>query len=140
MAEEKFVQYGDKQFPMGDMTLDAAKAVMARHFPELAEPKIDTQKTGDKTVYVFTKQAGRKGAAVTRDTQWTLGKVKENGLWVEALLPVLDTAELVPGMDGYQLSSVVLPAIREEADQVGQLRSGLDIILPDLPLSGNELL
>jgi hypothetical protein len=44
------------------MTLDQAKQVMARHFPELAQPKVETKQNGDKTYYVFTKQAGRKSA------------------------------------------------------------------------------
>ena len=41
---EKFVEYGGKRFPLDEgMTLDEAKDVMARHFPELAEPKVETK-------------------------------------------------------------------------------------------------
>ncbi len=59
---DKFVEYGGKRFPLdAGMTLEQAKDVMARHFPELAEPKVETKKEGEVTVYVFTKQAGRKG-------------------------------------------------------------------------------
>ncbi len=63
MAESKFIKYGDRQFPLTDgMTLEQAKQVMARHFPELADPKIETKKNGSETIYVFTKKAGHKGA------------------------------------------------------------------------------
>ncbi len=57
-----FIKYGDRTMPMGDLTLEQAKITMARHFPELAEPKVEKseEKNGD-VVYTFTKQAGRKG-------------------------------------------------------------------------------
>lgn len=58
----KFAKYGDKKMDLGDLSLDKAKEIMARFFPELAEPKIETKKEGEDTIYVFTKQAGRKGA------------------------------------------------------------------------------
>ena len=60
----KFIQYGNKTLTMPEgMTLEQAKQLMARHFPELAEnPKVDTKKEGDDTTYIFSKQAGRKGA------------------------------------------------------------------------------
>lgn len=60
---ERYIKYGNQTQPMPDgMKLDEAKAIMARHFPELAEnPKVETKKDGDKTTYVFSKQAGRKG-------------------------------------------------------------------------------
>jgi PRTRC genetic system protein C len=60
---DKFVEYGGKRFPLDEgMTLEQAKDVMARHFPELAEPKVETKKEGEVTVYVFNKQVGRKGS------------------------------------------------------------------------------
>ncbi len=61
MAEDKFVQYGDKKMPLGNLTLEQGKQVMARYFPELADPKIETKKDGDKTIYTFSKKAGHKG-------------------------------------------------------------------------------
>lgn len=62
MTAKRIIQYGDKKMDMPDgMTLDEAKVTMARFFPELAEPKVENKKDGDTTVYVFTKQAGRKG-------------------------------------------------------------------------------
>jgi len=61
-TKPRFVAYGDKRFSMtDDMTLDQAKDIMARHFPELADPQIDTRKEDAGTVYVFSKKAGRKG-------------------------------------------------------------------------------
>lgn len=60
--EEKFIKYGDKVTPMpAGMTLEQAKHQMARFFPELADPSVETKKDGDKTTYVFSKKAGRKG-------------------------------------------------------------------------------
>lgn len=63
MAEGKrLIKYGDKQFELdAGMTLDQAKQIMARHFPELADPEVKTEKSGDETTYVFSKKAGRKG-------------------------------------------------------------------------------
>lgn len=65
----KYAQYGDKKMDLGELTLERAKEIMARFFPELAEPKIETKKDGEDTVYVFTKQAGRKGSVRKKRTQ-----------------------------------------------------------------------
>lgn len=63
---DKYVQYGDKRFKLDEgMTLDQARDIMARHFPELADPDVKTSKDGDDTVYTFAKKAGRKGNGVT---------------------------------------------------------------------------
>ncbi len=61
------IRYGDRELDMGDLTLELTKQLMARHFPELADPKIDRKETknGD-VVYTFTKKAGRKGARQCR--------------------------------------------------------------------------
>lgn len=56
-----YIEYGGKRFPMEGMSLDQAKTVMARYFPELADPAVRTNKIGDDTVYTLTKRAGRKG-------------------------------------------------------------------------------
>ena len=62
MADERVVKYGDRTMPLEPgMTLEQAKELMARHFPELADPKVETKKEGDKTVYTFSKKAGHKG-------------------------------------------------------------------------------
>ena len=62
MSDQRFIQYGNQTLEMEPgMTLDQGKQVMARHFPELAQPKVETKEKNGKTYYVFTKQAGRKG-------------------------------------------------------------------------------
>jgi PRTRC genetic system protein C len=64
MADEKLIKYGDRTMPLEPgMTLEQAKELMARHFPELADPAIATkkdEKTGT-TTYTFSKKAGHKG-------------------------------------------------------------------------------
>ncbi len=57
------VKYGDRTMPMGDLTLEQTKALMARHFPELADPQVDKKEVKGDVVYTFSKKAGRKGAA-----------------------------------------------------------------------------
>lgn len=66
----KYVRYGAQEMPMtAGMTLEQAKEQMRRFFPELADPKVDTEtvkgKKGepDKTIYIFSKKAGHKGAS-----------------------------------------------------------------------------
>ena len=74
----KFIKYGDKTLTMPEhMTLEQAKQLMARHFPELAEnPKIETVKQDDDTTYVFSKQAGRKGASDAQRAAKRLHNIK----------------------------------------------------------------
>src|SRR5260221_9081641 len=56
--------YGQKKIPVpAGWTQEQVKAQMARFFPELADPKIESKKDGDKTEWVFSKKAGTKGAA-----------------------------------------------------------------------------
>lgn len=64
MASEQHVAvYGQKRIPVPDgWTQEQVKAQMARFFPELADPKIESRKDGDKTEWVFSKKAGTKGA------------------------------------------------------------------------------
>lgn len=60
---EKYIRYSNRLMPMGGMTMDEAKKMMARHFAELGEnPKVEKKDENGKTVYVFSKQAGKKGA------------------------------------------------------------------------------
>ena len=57
-----FIKYGDRTMPMEDLTLEQAKTLMQRHFPELADPKVEKKADSNGNVtYTFTKQAGRKG-------------------------------------------------------------------------------
>jgi len=60
-TKTEVIRYGDKEFPLGELTLEQAKELMARHFPELANPKVDTKTEGSQTVHTFSKQAGTKG-------------------------------------------------------------------------------
>ena len=63
MPPIKKIKYGGQTIDLpADMSLEDAKAQMARFFPELSEPKIETVKKDDVTTYVFSKQAGTKGA------------------------------------------------------------------------------
>ena len=63
---DKFIRYGDRTREMEPgMTLDQAKDLMTRHFPELADPKVEIKKQGEKTIYVFSKKAGHKGARLS---------------------------------------------------------------------------
>jgi PRTRC genetic system protein C len=55
------IKYGDRELDMGDLTLEQAKQLMARHFPELADPQVDKKENKNDTIYTFTKKAGRKG-------------------------------------------------------------------------------
>jgi PRTRC genetic system protein C len=55
------IKYGDRELDMGNLTLEQAKTLMARHFPELADPQVERKETKDGIVYTFTKKAGRKG-------------------------------------------------------------------------------
>jgi hypothetical protein len=64
MPEVKRIKYGNRELELpAGMTLEDAKQQMARFFPELSEAKVETKKDGDTTIYVFSKQAGRKGAS-----------------------------------------------------------------------------
>jgi hypothetical protein len=63
MSEQRVAVYGQKRIPIPDgMTQDAVKAQMARFFPELADPKIESKKEKDVTEWHFSKKAGTKGA------------------------------------------------------------------------------
>ncbi len=104
-----FIQYGDRRLDMGELTLDQAKALMARHFPELADPLIKTEKKNDDTIYTFTKKAGRKGApggapsplAITFEQ---LAALKETPIVPDGLLAVLFFGEDAAGVEPESLS------------------------------------
>lgn len=62
MADKRIIKYGDKEMPIPEsMTLEQAKEQMARFFPELADPKVETKKEKNQTVYTLSKKAGTKG-------------------------------------------------------------------------------
>ena len=88
MSDQRVIRYGDRELPLEPgMTLDQAKELMARHFPELADPAVETKKTGDKIVYVFSKRAGHKGSSARKPTATRA---------VARALAALRPAELVP--------------------------------------------
>jgi len=137
-----FAEYGGKRFPMKEFTLEQAKSIMARHFPELAEPKVETKKDGEDTIHVFTKQAGRKGVGrvaaprlcATMQIQSTLRRVRARRIparlvaWAETGLPPrrdLTEEELAPLSD---------------AINVIHLRQRLSVIAPDIETDGAVLL
>ena len=61
-TKQRFFKYGGQTGQVDDdLTLEDVKSQMARFFPELSEPKVETVKKDDVTTYVFSKQAGRKG-------------------------------------------------------------------------------
>jgi len=108
---DKFVEYSGKRFPLDEgMTLDDAKDVMARHFPELAEPKVETKKEGALTVYVFSKQVGRKGAKRRRINAIIRIISSLNGI---KLHPTIE-AEIVR----LALSTSEMPETDRSADQI----------------------
>lgn len=57
-----YIKYGDRKLDMGALTLEQAKQLMARHFPELADPEVNKEDKNGDTTYTFTKKAGRKGS------------------------------------------------------------------------------
>ena len=137
MAEQKFVKYGDRVMPMDDgMTLEQAKSVMARHFPELAEPTVTTEKNGDKVTYVFSKKAGRKG-----------GRRAPSGRRIRRLLRVAPTPIAPDGVVSFvahanaDLTEPVLQAgrLRAEAERTREIRQTLLDLPPAIPAAGDIL-
>lgn len=127
MADERLIRYGNQSMPMPDgMTLDQAKAIMARHFPELAEnPKIETKKDGDKTTYVFSKQAGRKGQT-NQKIITQLHKLKPASLIGESVLDYV----LASGID---IDASEEQALGQEIARTGSVLDALLNLPPALP-------
>lgn len=125
----KYVQYGDKRFEVeSSMALEQIKAVMARHFPELADPRVETKKEGDDVTYTFTKQAGRKGAGLTnlQKVARNLGKVKETPVVPVPVLALMDGEDT--SLTDYQVAAMIA-GLKAEAERVGQIGR----VLLDLP-------
>lgn len=136
MSNERYIRYGDKTLPMpAEMTLEQAKAVMARHFPELAEnPKVETKKDGDKTTYVFSKQAGRKGAnAAPLPTPITaLAALKPSAIVFPIHLALLNG-------ESETVNATLDDVLNEELHRVERARRALLDVEP-LPRTGGVLL
>lgn len=136
---KKWIAYGDKKFPMDGYTLDQAKQIMARHFPELADPEVKAEKSGEDTIYTFTKKAGRKGArrdVPTVGVQRALRQVKS------AHIPaaLIDAAlQRNVGIDA-DASHEHLRQQQIERDAVDQLCDCLLDMPADVDLAGEGLL
>lgn len=136
---KKFIKYGDKQFPMDDYTFDQAKQVMARHFPELADPEVKTEKQGDDTIYTFTKKAGRKGAGKnvpTGDVQRALRQVKPAHIppaLIDAALQLNAGVDANPSLEHLRQQQI-------ESAAVDTLRDRLLDMPPDVNHAGEGLL
>jgi hypothetical protein len=136
------LRYGDKEFTLDEgMTLDQAKAIMARHFPELADPQVDTKQEEGATVYVLAKKAGKKGAGL--DKQLTaLGKLQPT--------PILDGPALAAGAvllrDDVDLARLpvnlrdLASHLREEGREVARMAGALGELPSAIQPSGSVLL
>lgn len=136
---ERFVKYGDKRMPVDDgMTLDQIKTIMARHFPELADPKVETKKDGETTVYVFSKQAGRKGVRHTLHNTViaNLGKIEAVGILPAGVLEAV-TGNGAPMIQGD--ASILAESLDNEAAQVNTVAQSLLDIPPFRPVRGMVL-
>lgn len=132
---KRFVKYGDRKMAIEDgLSLAQIKSIMARHFPELADPEVKTDTKGDETVYTFTKKAGKKGAR-TPHARALAG------------LLVLEPSPVVPDL-AVQYSTGTMPAVMSPvsgddltrlAEHVATTRQALLTIRP-LPAGDGELL
>jgi hypothetical protein len=143
---DRFIVYGDKRFKLDEgMTLEDAKGIMSRHFPELADPAVETKKEDGATVYVFAKKAGRKGArsAAGLDEQLAaLGKLRPT--------PILDDVALRAGAvlirDDVDLTKLPIGLdelgrqLRAEAQEVARVASALGELPSAVVPSGSVLL
>ena len=142
MAETRVIRYGDRELEMeSGMSLEQAKELMARHFPELADPQVETKKTETKTVYVFSKKAGRKGArakasplaAAIRDLQTMPVETELIGKSVLSLAGPLPDG----GID--QIAHELIQDYQEEIELVRGTRQALLAIVPQTEPTGSVL-
>lgn len=158
MADTKrVVSYGDKRFELdAGMTLEQAKEIMARHFPELADPSIETKKEDGTTVYIFSKKAGRKGSGQKVAAGRSAGlRRTTRGLLKAKPFPVPDAMAAGPlaiyQPMGYQPSGAKWPAVGEvtieqidaqidEGRQVEDIRQALLSAPSAMPIDGSVLL
>lgn len=126
MAESIVVVYGGKRMPVTPGTAEKdVKALMARFFPELADPKIEKKKDGDTMVWTFSKKAGTKGG-------------RQQAAAVQALL-ALEAQPLIPA-DVVKAVQTRRPikldadafsrALQAEAELVAQARQALLDLAP----------
>lgn len=134
---QTFAEYGGKRFPTNGAALEEVKRIMARFFPELAEPKVETKNENGSTIYVFTKQAGRKGAgqgaAQTAKIQAALRRVRAQPLSRQLRKIALGGKQRNPVSEAAQ-------AVFGEPRQVAALHKGLGAMQADIELTGDGLL
>lgn len=135
---QEYAEYGGKRFPFNGATLEQVKTVMARFFPELAEPKIEKKQDGPDAIHVFTKQAGRKGAgqahAPTAETQAALYRAR-----AQRLHPAVKRVALTGKLSKRALPSEAYKPLAQ-AGLVTGLRDRLAVIQPDIEADGAALL
>jgi len=135
MADQRFIQYGDRKMPLeAGVTLEQAKELMARYFPELADPKVETKNQREGTVYVFSKKAGHKGAAtLLAQVAQKLARARETEIVPgPARQAVADDPRLLerdddPWRDPYEEDplAAIARGLRDDAAAVRSAASGL---------------
>lgn len=138
MAETRFIQYGDKRIPLEEgMTLEQAKQLMSRHFPELADPQIKTEKKGEVTTYVFSKKAGRKGGPHARKAHRSaLRRLKK--LEPRPALPD-ERAEAILSGRPEAMSQTLAQRLRAEAELTQEANRALRSLRPRRKIKGSVL-
>jgi len=135
---KRTIRYGDKEFALdAGMTIDQAKSIMARHFPELADPEVTTKKEGDATTYTFTKKAGRKGAQTDIDALLAIPAT--------AVLPAdilrIATALLRNDADAPDVDTrVSVEGLHQTVREVQRLSCALADMMPSIQPTGGMLL
>jgi hypothetical protein len=141
---------------MDGYTLEQAKQIMARHFPELADPDVKTERAGDDTVYVFTKKAGRKGAKRPRSSV-LVTRTEERGSGdiaptrdIQCVLRQVPAAHISPALVTVAIAlrnnlpaepdSLQIEWQRAESAAVDALHDRLRDIPPAVALDGEALL
>lgn len=129
MADIRVIEYGNQRIPVdAGVTQEQAKQQMARFFPELADPKIESKKEGDKTVWVFSKKAGTKGVT---DCQRVAAALAKLPAW-QAVPPAV--ADAIQRQEGAALdeADTLVESLRAQAQAVHAARQAL----LDVPAAG----
>lgn len=132
MAEQKFIEYGGRRIPVpADMTQEQAKGQMARFYPELADPKVESKKDGDKTVWVFSKKAGTKG----NGRRWAAKGVAA----VAAQLARVKETPVAPDWLVAVAKGEITPAILARLEGRGPRRQGLESAISQIYSEGQAV-
>lgn len=124
-AEKKVIEYGNQRIPVDDgVTLEQAKQQMARFFPELADPKVETKKAGTETTWVFSKKAGTKGVT---DCQRVAAALTKLPAWV-AVQP-----EIIAAITGQDVAEVDVEELVTDLNKQAALVAEARQTLLDVP-------